>query len=183
EEHSHILPVTLDNAGVHTLAVSIVASVSELRRLSRDVESTDVSRQEYLNLHHPGWKQKIPMRIDDSEAVALILGLLDQETTRALPAEGFSIATSMTRKGENYVVCRELIHESQVSEDDLWKWLEVESADSLHPRMMLHLLSDVNRIRLATVSRRSNGDQYHITKVASPPLTGVDGVVRLMVTA
>ena len=58
--------------------------VSELRRLSKPVENVDGGRAVYLDQHHPGWRNRIPMRIDDPEALELVLGLLDQEITRAL---------------------------------------------------------------------------------------------------
>lgn len=185
EEHCYLLRTTLDNSGVHTLAVCIVEAIAKLRKESSEFGTTGMTRQEYLDEHAPGWRNTIPVRMEDTESLDLILGLLDQEGTRALPVEGFSITTSLFVAGGGLTIVRSLEFEQSVVEADLVKWLELADADLLHPRMTLYLQSPAEQIRVATISRTSSGDHYHIARVPSDPICGSDaaGTLQLVATA
>lgn len=185
EEYSFLLPITLNNSGVQTLTCRIVDCVAKLRRISKPVEAGGQGRQEYLDQNQPGWRDSIPLRIDDPEAMDLILGLLDQEVTRALPAEGFSITTFLAIQNQTVRISRDLNCESVISEDDLWRWLELTSAQELHPRMTLYLQSETQQVRIGTLAKRSVDDSFAITRITSSPLSGsgAEGTIRLVVTA
>lgn len=185
DENSGILPRTLNNEGVRALAIRIVECVSNLRRLTIAVDNTDGGRAGYLDQHHPGWRDRIPMRIDDPEALELVLGLLDQEVTHALPAEGFAVTTTVIRQGNPWKLTRDLAFESTISEEALWNGLELESADTLPPKMSLYLSVADLRVRVASVTRKSNSNEFTVVRVPAPPLSGPNaaGSARLVATA
>ncbi|EDL62311.1 STY4851/ECs_5259 family protein [Gimesia maris] len=185
EEYAFLLPKTLNNSGVQTLTCRIVDCVANLRRSSKAVEENGQGRQEYLDQNLSGWRDSIPLRIDDSDAMDLILGLLDQEVARALPSEGFSVTTFLTMQDQSILISRDLNYESVINEEDLWRWLELSSAKELQPRMTLYLQSDTQQVRVGTIAKRSIDDSYVITSISSTPLTGsdADGTIRLVVTA
>lgn len=185
-EYLGYLPATLNNDGVQELSVQIVEAVSRLRRESADYAASGITRQEYLDRHIAGWRDTIPVRLDDVESLALVLGLLDQEATKAVASTGLTISTTLRRENSGFSIARSLNEcEHWVDEDRLLKWLELSDPNQLHPRMSVYLQSSADRIRVATISKSSAGEKYNIARIPHEPLTCCQSsnMIHLVVTA
>jgi len=183
-KHQLILPRTLQNDFVIRLAVEIVDAISRLRKNSAEAASTQQTRADYLDRHHPGWKERIPVRIDDPEALKLMLELLDQQEVTPVKVQGFLVTTSLLREGERTTVTRSLNLPPEMGEGELTRCLELPSADKLQPRMTLSLQCGRERRRVAGISRSFDGEKYRLDRIPSHPLRGEDaaGEVSLVVT-
>ena len=91
----------------------------------------------------------------------------------------------MQRNGNEWGLTLHLAFESTISEEALWKGLGLDSADALPAKMSLYLTAADIRVRVASVTRKSNSDEFSVVPVPVLPLSGPKavGAVRLVASA
>lgn len=159
QRHSTLLPKTLDQPEVHALAADLIRAVARLRQQAAPADQAGQARISYLDANHRGWRETVPLRLEDTIAQELIGGLLSQPAA-AESGESFGIQTELRQAhGGRWFLARSLVGGTRLSTSFLSQSLGLDEA-TLPPRMTLFLQADGRRVAVATVARNAEGTSY-----------------------
>lgn len=135
ERHDGVLPVSLRNDTVRELCSRLVDEIAALRRGAGG--AVDVAG---LDARDPGWRQRLPLRLDDDVAARLLQGLL-REPAPAAGREPGLIRVEVALQEAPLRIVRRVLLPPEIDTAALAGMLGVSAAD-MPARMQLHVHCD-----------------------------------------
>lgn len=174
KELQRLLPATLRQPEIVLLAAELVREIAALRETVPEEAEEPVH---WLDEHYPDWRDQLSLRTNDTVAVTLIRGLVQQERPR-VSEQSFALTTEWV----NGSFQRKLETPRQVSRQDL---LGANSDIALPSRLRLALSN--GRIQsVRATAMRVGDDKYAIERLNAGPLSGSDwfsNELRLVISA
>jgi hypothetical protein len=150
-----ILPISLRRAEVFALGGALVASIWRLRAEIRDV----VRPVEDLDARRPGWRDELPLRLEDGVAQELLQGLVrDALDVARRPRVALRVETTAERAGDGWTLRRRVRCPSSLSAEALASTLGCER-DVLPARFSLYLQARGGRTLLLAHCTRQAGEE------------------------
>ena len=157
-----MLPESLRNDAVRQLAIDLVSCVRDLRALAHGQDDQML----FLDREMPGWRDRLPLNLDDEVSKQLLSGLLDVPKPQVeLTATAIPVFASLQRRGDA-IDEYELVHRAQlpqrVSRAGLAGQLGL-SAESVSKRFTLSWVTvEGDSIPLATITSSTEEGQLHL---------------------
>jgi len=178
-ELDELLPVMLRNDLVRDTGAELIDRVISLRREVGNVDDP-ASRLDQLR---PGWRQELPLEVEDSVAREFINGLLKEPSAAPNENEAPRIVTSLNLDGMRLERALELPRPLQ--KEVLAAWLGV---NDVPVRIAFHLTTDDGaRMQVAIATQRANADVWQVeqgmTNAVIAAWPTVANAVRVSVTS
>ena len=181
------LPASLQRGPVYRLCGLLVGRIWALRRRAGDLpEGNPIS---WLDRHHPGWRQELPLQLDDEAATALLRGLVADadRLARGVGARLRGRVSVALDAGGNGTLEREVILPGRLRIDVLVQVFGV-SPSSLPRRARLQARRPGQRdgVDVGFLIREAGGDgdqaRWRVTELKVPPWNGDGAAEGLQVT-
>ena len=168
----HLVPPTLQIGEVRRLAADLVQSIARLRKQSDEAQKCGLTRVEFLDHTSLDWDVELPLRVEEPEAKAILLSLLDAAKAEPFSRHALSVSTGMLCDGSDAIIARHLRCPSSLSEEDFRRVCRLDPARELLPRMTAYLQAGDQRIAAISISRSNDGSSFRMTKHATTTLSG-----------
>ena len=180
----YMLPASLDNSDFHALTDGLVSAIAKLRQQSELASKASLSRKEYLDQHHPGWDAMLPLRVDESDSLNLLLTLLDASKPRVFREGTFAVSTRFDIRGQQAELRRMLQFPTDMDEGKLLAMFAVQSSSDLMARMRMFIACGGQQSSCLAVVRNRE-EHYRFSKLDSfdGSKDGAEDSVRLILKA
>lgn len=166
------IPSTLNNSEVRSLVGKVVKAIADFRKLSDDALEEGLTRFEYLEKHHTDWETALPLRVQDPEAKALLLGLLDAARHQPFARQAIFVSTTMRLGGAEGVISRTIKIPTQLSQEDFRKQFGFGVDDKILPRMTGFLQAGETRTACVNISLNHDATKFRLNKFSTTSLFG-----------
>ena len=182
EEQAYILPLSFQNPDFLNLAGRLIDTVSKLRALSDRYSESGVSRKEYLDRNQPDWALSLPLRIEESESLSLVVSLLDESKAKLIPDGQFAISTRLEQPETLARLVREVEFPSVLTPDELRRHFLVDPSIELYPRLLVFLNCGGKQTPCLSVVLNRDGASYRLAKQerTSTSISGATDFIRLV---
>ena len=165
DENVFMLPQSLANSDFQFLLGELVRAIAKLRSVSDEFAKSGINRKQYLDQYRPKWADELPLRVEEPEALELIVSMLDASKARKFQDGQLGIVTRLDDLGNSLRLVQELEFPSLLSEEALLQQFSIRSRDELAPRMTC-FLSHGGRDRAAlTLCQERNTSNFRLSKL------------------
>lgn len=159
-QDEHLLPLSLRNDVVHRLGASLVRTALEIASREHPDPEDPVAD---LDRRAPGWRNRLPLNLDDGPAAELLTGLIRQARQAPHPRIRMPQAVIRVREGaEEATLEAGMYLPPSLKEDTFTELMGGAWEESGCPNVLrLHLeLPGGDHLPVARVSRRADGNWY-----------------------
>ena len=164
DDQAYILPLSFRNPDFQFLAGRLIEIISKLRSLSDNHSESGMSRKEFLDRNKSDWALSLPLRVEESESLSLIISLLDEAKAKVFQDAPFSIATRLEQPESVARLVRVLEFPPTISNDELRRQFNVSPSNELHPRLLVFLNCGGKQTSCLSVTLGRDGTTFHIAR-------------------
>ncbi len=158
---AHILPATLQNETVVSLACQLVDALLEPRRMTADVPDPIL----HLDSIDVGWRDRVPLRLEDDLARRLLQGLLQAPRGREATSDVY--VESHLRMGPGVLIEKDCVFPSTIETEVLARHFG-SSLEKLPSRFRLALIGESDiPYSFAIVTLHHGGREFRIDAIQS----------------